>query len=118
MVLRTLAFAATVGLMVPTPASADPWKDESGKHRERHGYYGGLPQGHLPPPGECRVWIPGVPAGQQPPPTDCRTARAQSYYHGGYVIRGKRHRAYEYGRYYDGGRYRKCDAKDFYKGEC
>ncbi|HEV8304183.1 MAG TPA: hypothetical protein VGQ25_04430 [Gemmatimonadales bacterium] len=28
----------------------------------------GVPPGHLPDPGECRVWIPGAPPGQQPPP--------------------------------------------------
>ena len=33
--------------------------------------YGGIPPGHLPPPGECRVWYPGVPPGQQPPPFKC-----------------------------------------------
>ena len=29
---------------------------------------------NLPPPGECRIWIPGVPAGQQPPPISCASA--------------------------------------------
>lgn len=28
----------------------------------------GVPPGHLPKPGECRVWIPGTPPGQQPRP--------------------------------------------------
>src|SRR5437660_1821755 len=28
----------------------------------------GIPPGHLPKPGECRVWIPGVPPGRQPRP--------------------------------------------------
>ena len=32
----------------------------------------GIPCGHLPPPGQCRAWLPGVPPGQQPPPGDCR----------------------------------------------
>jgi hypothetical protein len=32
----------------------------------------GIPCGHLPPPGQCRAWLPGVPAGQQPPPGVCR----------------------------------------------
>ena len=32
------------------------------------------PPGHLPPPGECRVWSDGRPPGHQPPPTDCREA--------------------------------------------
>src|SRR3989441_1268956 len=33
----------------------------------------GVPPGHLPRPGECRVWIPGVPPGRQPRPKsrDC-----------------------------------------------
>src|SRR5690348_10092899 len=33
----------------------------------------GVPPGHLPNPGECRVWIPGVPPGRQPRPKsrDC-----------------------------------------------
>ncbi|HXL11474.1 MAG TPA: hypothetical protein VN955_08760 [Gemmatimonadales bacterium] len=33
----------------------------------------GVPPGHLPKPGECRVWIPGVPPGRQPRPKsrDC-----------------------------------------------
>lgn len=30
-----------------------------------------VPPGHLPPPGECRLWYPGLPSGQQPPPGDC-----------------------------------------------
>ncbi len=31
----------------------------------------GIPPGHLPPPGECRIWYPGRPPGQQPPPGRC-----------------------------------------------
>lgn len=31
----------------------------------------GIPPGHLPPPGECRIWYPGEPPGQQPPPGPC-----------------------------------------------
>ena len=28
----------------------------------------GVPPGHLPKPGQCRVWIPDVPPGHQPRP--------------------------------------------------
>ncbi len=31
----------------------------------------GIPPGHLPPPGECRVWIPGTPPGRQAAPRSC-----------------------------------------------
>lgn len=34
----------------------------------------GVPRGHLPPAGMCRIWIDGVPPGRQPAPTDCQTA--------------------------------------------
>lgn len=38
----------------------------------------GIPRGHMPPPGMCRIWIDGVPPGRQPRPTDCATARRQA----------------------------------------
>jgi hypothetical protein len=31
----------------------------------------GIPPGHLPEPGQCRVWLPGVPPGHQGPTGDC-----------------------------------------------
>jgi hypothetical protein len=31
----------------------------------------GIPPGHLPPPGMCRVWMPGEPPGHQPEPRRC-----------------------------------------------
>ncbi len=33
-----------------------------------------IPRGHLPPPGECKVWFPGKPPGHQPPPQSCAAA--------------------------------------------
>ena len=36
-----------------------------------------IPEGHLPPPGECRIWFPETPPGQQPPPGDCRNLERQ-----------------------------------------
>lgn len=38
----------------------------------------GIPPGHLPPPGECRVWYPGRPPGQQPPPRRCSAVGAEA----------------------------------------
>ena len=34
-----------------------------------------IPLGHMPPPGECRIWYPGEPPGQQPPPGNCEELR-------------------------------------------
>lgn len=31
----------------------------------------GIPPGHLPPPGSCRIWMPGQPPGHQSPPGAC-----------------------------------------------
>lgn len=45
--------------------------DAQGRRNDRSQ---GIPPGHMPPPGECRVWYAGVPPGQQPPPTGCREA--------------------------------------------
>ncbi len=34
----------------------------------------GVPPGHMPPAGMCRVWYEGVPPGRQPAPTSCARA--------------------------------------------
>ena len=43
----------------------------------------GIPPGHLPSPGQCRVWLPGEPPGHQPRARACahieRTAPAGSW---------------------------------------
>jgi hypothetical protein len=36
--------------------------------------YYGVPAGHLPPPGMCRIWYSDRPPGHQPPPVDCASA--------------------------------------------
>ncbi len=65
--------AVTAALLASPPAFADRDKD---RHRGEHERGRGqaalkVPPGHLPPPGECRIWFPGRPPGHQPPPGDC-----------------------------------------------
>lgn len=48
---------------------AERWRDRD--HDDRAAYVGTVPKGHMPPPGECRLWYPDRPAGHQPPPTKC-----------------------------------------------
>ena len=68
-VVRLMAAAAiTLGLS-GCLAYGGPWMEPVG-----HGYgetpYR-IPPGHMPPPGECRIWFPDRPPGQQPPPGNC-----------------------------------------------
>lgn len=54
------------------------------------GYYSmptQVPPGHLPPPGECRVWYPDRPPGQQPPPGPCEVLQYQVP-PGAFLVRG------------------------------
>lgn len=73
----------TVGL-VGAVAAVAPLEAQG---RGRNGN-AGVPPGHLPPAGQCRVWVDGVPPGRQAAPTDCATARAQAVRYGGRVIYG------------------------------
>jgi hypothetical protein len=81
-----LSLCLVLALVAPGVTSADPWKDESGHGRDRrerdwhrwdghyrrddwrNHYWPRIPQGHMPPPGEYRLWYPDRPAGHQPPP--------------------------------------------------
>lgn len=67
--MKTAAFIVVwLGLVIPaTTAEA-----------QGRGRGSGIPPGHVPAPGECRVWYEGRPPGQQPAPTDCRTAEARA----------------------------------------
>jgi hypothetical protein len=60
---RTALALLLVGLTA-TPALAQG----RGKNKQ------GIPPGHVPPQGMCRVWYEGVPPGRQPRPTSCYEA--------------------------------------------
>lgn len=48
----------------------------------------GIPPGHLPPPGQCRVWMPGEPPGKQKkkyPSGDCSSV-SRSVPAGGWLV--------------------------------
>lgn len=50
----------------------------------------GVPRGHYPPPGECRVWYPNRPPGHQPPPTDCSRLVGVRLEPGAFILHGDR----------------------------
>ena len=86
-----IAIAVAATCLISPSAFADHDKDERGEgkrheqkferdKKDRH--QGGhtqvrVPPGHLPPPGECRIWFPDRPPGHQPPPGDCRKLSSQ-----------------------------------------
>lgn len=46
-----------------------------------------VPPGHMPPPGQCRIWFPDRPPGHQPPPGPCDDLRHRVPL-GAYLVRG------------------------------
>ncbi len=71
----------------------DRWErdDDRGRGNRGNGVgrYG-VPPGHMPPAGACRVWIEGRPPGHQPGVTSCREAQRDARRYGGRVIYGGR----------------------------
>ena len=61
--LRFIVPTAIATLLFTSPVAA-----------QAGGKIDGIPPGHRPPAGMCRVWIDDVPPGQQAAPTDCATA--------------------------------------------
>jgi hypothetical protein len=59
----TLVAATACSVVTPEPARPAPQPSRASTAATL-----GIPPGHLPPPGECRIWEPGVPPGQQKAP--------------------------------------------------
>jgi hypothetical protein len=68
--LKAVGVGALVLLINPATVLAQ------GRGKSKAAAAKGIPPGHLPPPGECRVWYEGVPPGHQPPATSCGAAEA------------------------------------------
>lgn len=112
---RKILLALSILIPLSGLAYADEGKDESGNGRyqrseakdkdrgqwagkkdprgvdyfHRHGHTR-IPDGHLPPPGECRIWYPDRPAGHQPPPFKCDQVPASVKPGGWYMKPGPR----------------------------
>jgi hypothetical protein len=54
----------------------DHKKDKGGPPPHAHGLLK-IPRGHLPKPGQCRIWVPGTPPGKQRKAGDCGTLASQ-----------------------------------------
>src|SRR6267378_7638222 len=55
-------------ILEPTPQTRGEQSGTSQGVRPSTAATLGVPPGHLPNPGECRIWIPGTPPGRQPKP--------------------------------------------------
>lgn len=62
----------------PAPVVRGDQRVDSRGNGEARGKPLGIPRGHLPPPGKCRVWFPGRPPGRQPRAESCSAAMANA----------------------------------------
>ena len=83
-----IAFVALLGLLSLAAVETVDAQGRGRGNNDRGRDAQGIPPGHLPPPGECRVWYDNRPPGQQPRPTSCANARATATRNGGRVIYG------------------------------
>ena len=63
------ALLAACTVKTTSPHSPAPETQRRGNSEVVHTL--GIPPGHLPPPGQCRVWVQGRPPGQQARPRSC-----------------------------------------------
>jgi hypothetical protein len=75
--LRTRVTALVVSLSTLCGCAVEGGVYDDGSSRSYPRQNVEIPPGHMPPPGECRVWYPDRPPGQQPPSGPCRELRDQ-----------------------------------------
>ncbi|HWB40240.1 MAG TPA: hypothetical protein VG500_03225 [Gemmatimonadales bacterium] len=83
MAATAMAFLAAAGCK-PVPATQPaPERSSAPRRSPSTAATLGIPPGHLPAPGMCRVWVPGTPPGHQAKARSCsrieRTAPAGSW---------------------------------------
>jgi hypothetical protein len=80
----TYALAAIVAVAASAPAASAQYPVlDCSRVESRNGEVSPkVPPGHLPAPGQCRVWVDGVPPGRQSAATDCGTAERERYRYG------------------------------------
>lgn len=71
---RAVAAAGQAILLATVLAGCVVYRDPGPVYHEQPVH---IPPGHLPPPGQCRIWFPDRPPGHQPPPGPCRKLRHQ-----------------------------------------
>jgi hypothetical protein len=66
----TLSFMLLISVACTTKTRTLVWVPEPEAHAAGPSSAAtlGIPPGHLPRPGQCRVWMPGTPPGRQPKP--------------------------------------------------
>ena len=99
-------FAATM-LLLPAVVAAAP-----------KGGNDGVPPGHQPPAGRCRVWYDGRPPGHQPAITDCHTAERDAARNGGRVLYGSGYDGRDTYRVDPFGADYNCSDRDWRNGGC
>jgi hypothetical protein len=60
-----------------TPTASEPPTGEPRKSKPHNTAHLKIPPGHLPPPGQCRIWIPGRPPGHQPRAGRCASLKRE-----------------------------------------
>ncbi len=62
--MRVRWLCPLVAVALTAACSSVPWKTGPSENASTAARYG-IPPGHLPPPGQCKVWMPGESPGHQ-----------------------------------------------------